>query len=94
MATYQAILNFRKETVEELMATGRLVPQGDFVRLLAFKGVDVEALGQHQLMTLANIEEDLGRQKCSLEKGYAIVAESSCHSIRSWERGSSRIAVS
>ncbi|WP_166096809.1 TniQ family protein [Rhizobium flavescens] len=44
LAHVQALLNFRKETVWEMMKMGILVPQGDYVRLLAFKREDVEAL--------------------------------------------------
>lgn len=43
IAHVQALLNFRKETVWEMMKMGILVPHGDYVRLLAFKREDVEA---------------------------------------------------
>ena len=42
LAHVQALLNFRKETIGKMMEQGLLTPQGDYVRLLAFKREDVE----------------------------------------------------
>lgn len=44
LAHVQALLNFRKETVWEMMKMGILVPQGNYVRLHAFRREDVNAI--------------------------------------------------
>lgn len=44
LAHVQALLNFRKETICELMKLGLLKPQGDYVRLFAFRREEVETI--------------------------------------------------
>ncbi len=44
LAHVQALLNFRKETIWEMMKMNLLKPQGDYVRLLAFWREDLLAI--------------------------------------------------